>query len=289
VTRLLVARLGGDTSTIPAQPEPPRERLRAEDRWLLARVAETAAATDRAYRQYRFHDAMERLYSTSWDLYCSQYIEMVKGRLGRDAAAGWTATTALDVLLRLLHPFMPFVTEESAQHLPGAADTLQHREWPQPPAWWSEGGADAAAVDNLMALVVALRARRQEAGVPAHEHLDLVVGEATSLPAPELRRLLESLMRVRVADAPPAGAAPLRVVAGGLEATLFVPRADTAKDRGRLLSQRDELSARIDRLLSRLEDPQFTERAPGAVVARERGKLEDAQRELVALERVIAE
>ncbi|HEY0410946.1 MAG TPA: class I tRNA ligase family protein, partial [Candidatus Dormibacteraeota bacterium] len=138
-TRLLVTRLG-DGEGIAEAPEVDPATLHPEDRWILARVAETVTACDAAIAAYRFHEVMERLYELTWRGYCDWYVEMIKGRLGEDAdpasraAAAWTSVTVLATLLRLLHPFMPFVTEECAVRLPGAAPTLQHREWPAPPS-----------------------------------------------------------------------------------------------------------------------------------------------------------
>src|SRR5581483_6310947 len=172
VTRFLVTRLGEGGDTIIAPHQVAEDALAPEDRWLLAKLAETVDACDGGIEQYRFHDAMERLYDTTWHAFCDWYVEMAKARLRDDAdpasreAAAWTATTALDVLLRLLHPFMPFITEECAQRLPDAAPTLQQRDWPAVPDWWRSGANQRAraAVDEVLDLVQSLRAARQEAG-----------------------------------------------------------------------------------------------------------------------------
>jgi valyl-tRNA synthetase len=174
VTRLLVGRIG-DGERIPDLVAVEPESLLPEDRWILARLADTIAACDAAIAGYRFHEVMERLYEVTWHGFCDWYVEMVKGRLHPDAepasraAAAFTAVTALDTLLRLLHPFMPFVTEECAQRLPGAAPTLQQRDWPVAPAWWGQGGNGAVrGVERVIDLVGALRNARQAAGVPAN-------------------------------------------------------------------------------------------------------------------------
>ena len=111
---------------------------------MLAELAAVVRECDAGFAAFRFHDAVERLYDTSWHSFCDWYIEMVKLRLADAAdpdsrrAAVWTAVTTLDVLLRLLHPFMPFVTEECAQLLPNAAPTLQQRAWPEVDALWTD-------------------------------------------------------------------------------------------------------------------------------------------------------
>ena len=136
---------------------------------------------------------MERLYSLIWQDFCSDYMEIVKMvRVGAGAdpsgraAAAAAAVGTLDALLRILHPFMPFVTEECAQRLPAPAPSLQHRSWPAvDPAWDDPAGAAMrAGVDELLDLVRLLRARRQEAGISASDktrHEVVVRGGATAL------------------------------------------------------------------------------------------------------------
>src|SRR6202022_2089131 len=109
----LVMRLGDGGDVIAPVAPPPPAALEAVDRWMLAELAGALRACDAAFTTYRFHDAMDRLYAVTWHSLCDWYVEAVKLRLTRDAApetraaAAWTAVTALDVLLRLLHPFMP--------------------------------------------------------------------------------------------------------------------------------------------------------------------------------------
>jgi len=285
VTRFLLSRLGDGGDGIAAGGDVDPADLAPEDRWMLARLAETVHACDAAVEQYRFHDAMERLYETTWHAYCDWYVEMSKSRLRDDAdprsrqAAAWTATVALDVLLRLLHPFMPFITEECAQRLPDAAPSLQHREWPSVPEAWENSDAMAArvAVDEVLDLVQALRAARQEAGVPAasRERHPLLLEAGGRLPRDEVRRLVEALAPLTVVEQAPAGMRAVRVVAGGAHATLFVGNA-AADDTARLRKQLDDVIARIDQLEAKLGNPGFTERAPREVVEGARAQLREA-------------
>jgi valyl-tRNA synthetase len=150
VTRLLVTAIGDGDRIVVRPPAVPAAALLAEDHWILERLADVVATVDQAMTQYRFHDAMDRLYSVIWQDFCSDYMEIVKVRLrdsgdgqGREAAAA-TAVTVLDSALRLLHPFMPFVTEECAQRLPDPAPSLQHRSWPTVlPEWGAPERAGA--------------------------------------------------------------------------------------------------------------------------------------------------
>ncbi|HYA00799.1 MAG TPA: valine--tRNA ligase [Candidatus Binatia bacterium] len=291
VTRLLVSRLG-DGESIPSAPSglPPRALL-PEDRWILGRLADTLQAVDQAISQYRFHDAVERLYSAIWQDFCSDYMEIVKVRLEDGvsppsrAAAAATAVGTLDAMLRLLHPFMPFVTEECAQRLPDAAPSLQLRDWPQLDSGWSDPAhaGEQAAIDELMELVRALRARRQEAGISASDptrHPVVVRGGGHELSADDRRRVLEALVRVRVV---PSADGPAQViVSGGLEAELHLP---SGAGEERLRRQLADLESQAARLHARLSDPGFRDHAPAGVVAGTQQRLDEAARQAEALRR----
>ncbi|MGO8687193.1 MAG: valine--tRNA ligase [Candidatus Dormibacteria bacterium] len=290
VTRLLVTALGdGDRITAPPLPVP-ASALLAEDRWMLGRLAEAVATVDQALAQYRFHDAMERLYSVIWQDFCSEYMEIVKVRLrdgdgeGKEAAAA-TAVTVLDSMLRLLHPFMPFVTEECAQRLPEPVPTLQQRSWPAAlPGWGDpEGAGERGAVDELLELAGRLRARRQEAGISAADrtrHPVAVRGGDPSLSMPDRRRILEALVPVRVVDLGEAGGTQL-VIAGSLEAELHL---GSGGEEG-LRRQLAEVERQADRLRTQLANPGFRERAPAEVVEGARARLREAELQAETLRR----
>ncbi len=273
VTRLLVMRLG-DGDRITAQTPSRPDDLHAEDRWILGRLAAAVRTVDQALAQYRFHDAMERLYAVIWQDFCSDYMEIVKVRLGdradprgRAAAAG-TAVTSLDALLRMLHPFMPFVTEECAQRLPGAAPTLQSRSWPDvDPAWESEETIRVgSAVEETLDLVRLLRARRQEAGISASDrtrHPVTVRGGQPGLGPDDRRRILESLVAVAVVEGGD-GQGGEAVVAGSLEAEL---RIVAGGGQERLHREIEQIESQLAGQRERASRPGFRERAPADVVA----------------------
>jgi valyl-tRNA synthetase len=286
VTRLLVMR-AGDGERISAPAEVPGGGPLAEDRWMLGRLAQAVRAVDQAIAQFRFHDAVERLYSAIWQDFCSDYMEIVKVRL-RDgaspssrAAAAATAVTSLDVLLRMLHPFMPFVTEECAQRLPEAAPSLQQRCWPEvQPSWEEPDDATVCrGVDELLELVRALRARRQEAGVSASDstrHPLVLRGGSESLTPQDRVRILEALVPVSVVDRAAGSEAGQVVVAGGLEAELHLV---TAGGTDRIQRQIGEIEAQAERLRARLATPGFRDRAPVDVVEQTRARVEELERQ----------
>ena len=298
VTRLLVTGLG-DGERIAVRPAAvPVESLLAEDRWILGRLAEAVVAVDQAVAQFRFHDAMERLYTVIWQDFCSDYMEIVKVRLrdgadGRGSqAAAATAVTVLDSLLCLLHPFMPFVTEECAQRLPEPAPTLQRRTWPAVGPEWVDPtwAGEREGVDELLELVGQLRARRQEAGISAADrsrHPVTVRGGHPDLPPADRRRILEALVRVRLVDgdevqATGEGDTAQLVIAGSLEAELHLGGVGGGE---RLLRQIADVERQVDRLRGQLANPGFRERAPESVVERAREQLGEAELQAESLRR----
>ena len=291
VTRLLVTAIGDGDRIAVRPPAVPATALLAEDHWILGRLADAVATVDQAMTQYRFHDAMDRLYSVIWQDFCSDYMEIVKVRLrngedgqGREAAAA-TAVTVLDAALRLLHPFMPFVTEECAQRLPDPAASLQHRSWPTVLPEWAEPARAGArqGVDELLVLVGQLRARRQEAGISAADrtlHPVVIRGGDASLSVADRRRILEALVRVRVVDAGDGGEAQL-VIAGSLEAELHLGGGGE----GRLRRQLDEVLGQIGRHRAQLANAAFRGRAPESVVQKVTDQLREAELQAQTLRR----
>ncbi|HEX4756241.1 MAG TPA: valine--tRNA ligase [Candidatus Dormibacteraeota bacterium] len=283
-TRFLVTRLDNGEGVMSAPADPPGvDELEPGDRWMLSQVAETVEAVNASLEAYRFHDAMDRLYDVTWHGFCDWYVEMIKPRLREDAPAGsraaaaHTAITTLDVLLRLLHPFMPFITEECAQRLPGSLPSLQLRDWPQVAPGWREGLAARRGVDELLVLVQRVRALRDESGVPAGErHRLQLSGGDPDMTAEQRMRLLTSLIPVEVEENGDLNGG-VSVVAGGLEARyhLAFGERELARSRRRLA----ELESAIDRLERQLATPAFTGKAKPEVVTEARRRLVEARRE----------
>ena len=290
VTRLLVSRLGDGDRIIASPSAVGPSSLLAEDHWILGRMADAISAVDQAVAQYRFHDAMDRLYSVVWQDFCSDYMEIAKSRLAAEdspqrAAAAAPAVTTLDVLPPLLPPFMPFVTEECAQRLPGAATSLQRRSWPAvEPGWTSPAHVgERQGVDELLELVTQLRARRQEAGVSAADrtrHPVVVRGGSPALTDSDRRRILEALVPVRLTAGGEGGPTQV-VVAGGLEADLHLDSGSDERPRRQLA----DLERQIGRLRDQLANPGFVERAPRPVVDRARAQLREAEQQGETLRR----
>lgn len=292
VTRFLATRIGdGEVMLAPRRPDP--SELQAEDRWMLAETAALISDVDESFTTYRFHDAMNRLYDTTWHSFCDWYVEMAKLRLreGSDEAsrnaAAWTALTALDVILRLLHPFMPFLTEECAQHLPDASPTLQQREWPAADGWWTDATSARAheEVAWLIDLVERIRALRQSrsSGSERARVAVAITGDTQVLPVDRAAMLVSDRVPAQLVEAHTNGAAADLLTAGGLRAHVMVIAAsgesDRAEDRKRL-GQLDQLIARY---AAQLAQDGFVKQAPAAVVEGVRLRLADAQAEAATL------
>ncbi len=290
----VLTRVGkGSVAELDVHPPLP-ETLRPEDRWMLAELAAVVRACNSGFATYRFHESVDGLYHTAWNSFCDWYVEMVKLRIVDTAdpvsrrAAVWTAVTTLDVLLRLLHPFMPFITEECAQQLPNAAPTLQQREWPVEDPLWSDPVTVAAhqEIDETIDLVQRIRAIAHDQGVPrgAKDRIRVVVRtvDGTS-PTKHITRLIGGMVPANVLDTHERGLEPVVVVSGRLHAEVVI--ADAALDGTAIRSQIGTLEATVTRLESQLGNPAFVERAPVPVVDEARRRLSEATTQLELLRR----
>ena len=267
-SRLVLGSLGADR---PAAPVPGSD-LALEDRWILSRLDRTRATVTDAIEQFWFQAGIDAIYDFAWGDFCDWYLEAVKPRLrDRDPMARAVALHVLDVLLRLLHPFMPFVTEELWHRLPGRRHFLVRETWPAPMEF--EDAAAEEAFQTVRSEVAAIRATRQAAGAPPAGGL-LQPGE---MPA-ELLALVAVLARVEVvATTTPASRHPL---ASG--AFVEFPQA-TAAVAARNRADLARLGAELARGEAKLANPSFRERAPAEIVTREEHKVEELRAAMARL------
>lgn len=243
----------------------------AVNRWIVGEVVETVAALDQAMADLRFDAAANTIYHFVWDTFCDWYIELIKGSFDDEtrAVAGWV----LDQILVMLHPFMPFVTEE-LWHALGARDNeLIVARWPAPQA---SVDADAKAeVEWLIALVSALRTAKNELGIAPGARLDAYLAAPSERTAaiiaanPAAIERLARLSAIHFAPAP-TGAA-MQIVAG--DATLVVPLEgiiDIAAEKARLEKALAAAQKEAKALEGRLGNPSFVERAKPEAVEKAR-------------------
>ncbi|MDQ3982863.1 MAG: class I tRNA ligase family protein, partial [Actinomycetota bacterium] len=272
------------------RPELDSGELLVEDRWILSRLDDTIETVGRELDAYNFSEALHALHSFVWSELCDWYVELAKPRLrdGASGTVGGVLVHCLDRVLRLLHPVMPFITEELWSKLRPEAGSIMTAPWPA-----AEGRRDAAAEDTagrFQDLVVALRRLKIEQDVPQGRRVPVAVAAGDF--ASELRPLLDqvvSLARLEsielVDDLGPAGADPRTITPAGIEAAMRLGGiVDPALERERLERKRDELTSEVERAESKLANESFVAKAPAAVVEKERAKLDEARAALAKVE-----
>jgi valyl-tRNA synthetase len=265
-------------------------------RWIDSRLQATIAAVRRHLGAYRFNDAAGAIYQFLWGEYCDWYLEMAKLDLyrtddaGRRLATQQTLVTTLEATLRLLHPFMPFITEEIWQRLPHPGESIMIAPYPRV----TRRRIDAAAERDMalvMGLVTALRNIRGEMRVSPGVMLAATVKPPAGARAEFLRShapLIQALARATVTIDPAAGRP--RSSAFGVVSDIEVYVAlegvvDLAAERQRLEKEIKRAEEAIAFGRAKLARPEFSERAPAEIVDREREKL--AQQEALR-ERLVA-
>jgi valyl-tRNA synthetase len=259
------------------------------DRWILSRYAAVVESVTASLESYRLDQATQTLYDFFWSEFCDWYLEMIKPALrGSDAAAaaGTRSTLAfvLENALRLLHPFMPFITEEIWQQLPhgeGAAESIMVSAWPQPHAELANPEAERALA-LLMELIGAVRKLRADQGVPPAQKVTIRV--ATGIDA--VQALVAANEDVVLALTRGEAIAVTPEAAGGAAEHLYweetpveitisreLTAEDAAAEREKLRKEIDKTAGDAEKLEARLANPQFVERAPEAVVAKARAEL----------------
>ncbi len=276
-SKLVLSHIEGLSVDDIAAPPAPRE---LHNRWIRSRLAAAAGETARAIEGYRFNEAASALYEFFWKEYCDWYLELAKpsfyGNNGEEAKRETAATAAhvLESFLRLLHPFMPFFTEELWQHLPGAGASLYEAAWPRAGAEEADSEAEwTMAV--LMDYVTGLRNLRAESGVqpgaqPAAEihSADERVRETLTVNADAVARLarLSSLKVTGDLAAVPGATAVVR----GQAIFLTLAGVDREAEAARLRKELDKVSAEMEKVEKKLGNRQFTDKAPPEVVQKNR-------------------
>jgi type III pantothenate kinase len=280
-----------------AAPVTPPDGGGLADRWLLSRLEHTRAAVTTAYEEYDPAEAARLLFAFSWSELADWAVELAKPRLaaGGEGArqAATTLTYALDVVVRLLHPVMPFVTEELARAF--GADTIVRGPWPAE----RPGDRDPKAEEDMAALqeaITAVRRFRAEHQVPPSRHPRLTVvpagtdqGELFRAEAESMRRLAR-LETVEVGPAPRDAGPTAKLRAAGAE--LYLPLAgllDLDEERGRLRRELATLESERSRAVGKLANPAFVEKAPAAVVDKARARLAEVDQARAKVEAQLAE
>ena len=243
----------------------------AVNRWIIGEVSATLAKLDKAFEELRFDGMADAIYHFVWDQFCDWYLELIKGQIDDEtkAVAGWV----LDQILVMLHPFMPFITEELWHALADRPYDLIHARWPEPGA-----AADAAAsaeIDWLIRLVSEVRTAKNELGIAPGARLNAFVRDAGPLTVERLANQQAAIARLArldsvSTDAAPAGGAVQLVVD---EATFVLPLEgviDLAAERARITKAIEAVSKEAASLAGRLNNPAFVEKAKPEAVEKAR-------------------
>ncbi len=266
-----------------------------EDKWVLTRLQRLIGEATENLERYELGVALSKITDFLWDIFCDWYIEVVKPRLqegGKTAEdAQQVLLTVMSAALRLLHPFMPFITEEIWQAIPHDAESIMEAPWPEV----DEGlifSDDAASFEAVIETIRGIRNVRAEKNIPPSRkstvYIETAEGSLFQQGAPFYQRLAsagEVLIADRFDDLPDA----IQVVTD--KAKVYLPMGDLidlAAEKERLTRERDKVVDELKRLNGKLANENFVNRAPAAVVDAERQKLKKAEERLKNIEESLA-
>jgi valyl-tRNA synthetase len=261
------------------------------NRWIIGEVVETLGKLDKAIADLRFDEMADAIYHFTWGTFCDWYVELIKGAFDEETKA--VAAWAFDQILVMLHPLMPFITEELWHAMGERPYDLIVAKWPAPDAQVDPYAK--AELDWLVRLVSEVRSARTELNVPPSAKLNLFAGGASDETARRLDRNHAMLSRLARLDSiqlsPFSGQGAAQVVVD--EATYALPLEgviDVGSEKGRLDKAAAAAEKERDSLAQRLANPNFTERAKPEAVEKARAdheaKAAEAERLRAALERL---
>ena len=284
---------------VPGAPDP----VTPVDRWIFSRLAGLVARLDKAYGAFEFGEITRELYSFFWNEFCDWYIEFSKARLNRSpedrAACQRNLVFVLDQALRLLHPIMPFVTEEIYQQLPidrSEAPYLIGAAWPDAEALAQYVDADAErAIQMVTETVSAIRSTRARYGISPKTELAVVVkaGEADVALLEAQRGLIEGMGTTASLEIAADASKPAEssvTLAPGLEVYIVLSGlVDFGAERERLEKERAKLAADAAKLDKKLSNPGFLAKAAPEIVEKDRAKHAEMTDKLARVEAQLAE
>ena len=287
--RYVLMNLGEDE---PAPHIP--ENLALEDKWILSKFNTLAKEITDNLEKFELGIAVQKLYDFIWDVFCDWYIEISKIRL---QAGGEAAQTAKDVLvyvlsntLKLLHPFMPFITEEIWQSLPHDGESIMISKWPE----YSEAlafDAEENEMEKIMEAVRAIRNRRAEMNVAPSKKAKYFVATAdkeTFEFAGVFMKRLASASEVEVGDSFDIDGAVAIITS---DAKIYIPMGeliDFEAERARLNKEKDKALKELDFIDKKLNNPGFVSKAPEAVVQGQRDAAAKLRDKVAMLDESIA-
>ncbi|MFN4061912.1 MAG: valine--tRNA ligase [Paracoccus hibiscisoli] len=273
-----------------ARPQPSH----TVNRWIIGETARILMATDEALASYRFNDAATGLYAFVWGKVCDWYVEFAKPLFDGEHADETRATMGwvLDQCFAMLHPIMPFVTEELWALTADRDRMLVHGDWPELGADLIDADADRQ-MNWVIALIEGVRSARAQMGVPAGARLDLVVTEADPAARAALAAngpLIERLARVNAPADGTAGKGMISVSVQGASFALPIGDViDVAAETARLQKAEGKTRKDAEGLQKRLSNPKFVENAEAEVIDETREKLAALEDDIARLQAALAQ
>jgi valyl-tRNA synthetase len=262
-----------------------RRTYTLEDRWILTRLGEVAYQVGIALEEYRFNDAASSCYQFVWHEFCDWYLEMIKPALygreeGLKASVRATMLEVLKSVLKLVHPFMPFVTEEIWQKLPGTNGSIMKADFPVAAGALRDEEA-SSQMQLLMAIVGAIRNIRGEMGIPPGKKVETIMEVPSQAQADFLKRYEAYIRTLAKVDAVSLGASVPKpkgsatAVIGDVQVhVLLKGLIDVKEEKRRLTKEIEKIIKELDGLTKKLANQAFVQKAPDEVVEEVRERVE---------------
>ena len=280
---------------------PEEDKLADEDKWILTRFSEVVKSVNTNLDSFEVGVALATVYDFTWNVFCDWYIELCKARFSeKDTEANLVAQNVISYvligILKLLHPFMPFITEEifgSLPHAKGEAESIMISAFPE-----AEDGvsypAESEAMEKIIDAIRAIRARRNEMNVPPSRKAKCLIEtkqkETFGKKSHVFFERLASVSEVELIDATPENADSfVQIVTDS--ARFYLPLSDVIdfeKERARLEGDKKRIEGEIERLQKKLSNEGFVAKAPAAVVDGEKAKLAKYEETLAGIEAALA-
>ena len=286
-------------SDIDAEPvdELERDHLDLSDRWILSRLNRTITGVDESFDAYRFNETAKKIYNFTWSDFCDWYVEVIKSRLygnnvDQKKTAFSVANHVMRGILKMLHPFAPFITEEIWSRSEPSDGTGENQtdiivsSWPVSNDKWIDESAEGNFVE-IQEVITGVRTLRAEMNVPPGMRADLLIRSDNGQSLKLNEQLIRDLAKVDDLTIDPDVERPDKsatVVVGKKE--LFIPLGDlidVETEKKRLTEKIESLDGRLSSVAAKLNNHDFVSRAPKEVVDRERKKLGDMKENLAKL------
>ena len=281
--------------------EPKFLMLTSADKWILSKVNTLAKEVQESLSKYDLGLAAQKVYDFIWDEYCDWYIEMVKPRLynkedSTRAAALWTLKQVLINALKLMHPFMPFITEELFMHIQDEEETIMTSQWPVYKEEWNFK-ENEAEIDAIKEAVRNIRNIRAEMNVAPSKKVHVYVvseNEGVRYIFEHSKVFFKTLAHASevTVQADKAGIGEDAVSVVVQDATIYMPLAelvDFAKEIERLEKEKTKLEKEVDRVVKKLANQGFVAKAPAHVIEEEKTKEEKYKAMLAQVEERLAQ